>query len=78
MVVNVCTVRWNFVERISASRMAKAIGSQLVAIPRPLIIRVFRSTCRILEEKPGSLISIEKLLNPTKISLVSSSPALAS
>ena len=77
MVVRVCTVRWNFVDRISASSTAKAIGSQEVRIPRPDMISVFRSTCRMRAEKPGSLTSIVKLSHPTKRSEVSSSPAFA-
>ena len=44
IVVRVCTTRWNFVERSSASKTAKAIGSQLVAMPKPDIISVLRST----------------------------------
>ena len=44
MVVRVCTTRWNLEERSSASSTAKAMGSQLVAMPRPDMIRVLRST----------------------------------
>ena len=44
MVVKVCTKRWNLVERTSASSTAKAMGSQEVAMPRPLITSVLRST----------------------------------
>ena len=44
MVVSVCTMRWNLEERTSASITAKAMGSQLVAMPRPDMISVLRST----------------------------------
>jgi len=75
-VVKVCTNLLNLTFLISERKIAKAIGSQLVAIPRPLMARVFFSTRTISLTVAGFSNSSVNHLKPTKLSMLMASPTL--
>ena len=75
-VVSVCTTRRNFMFLISQRKIANAIGSQLVKIPRPLIASVFFRTRMISLTVAGFLNNCVNHLNPTKLSMLKVSPTL--
>ena len=75
-VVRVCTNLRNLIFFISDRNMAKAMGSQLVAIPSPLMASVFFNTRTISLTVAGFLNNSVNHLKPTKFSMLMESPTL--
>ena len=76
MVVKVWTSLLKRLFFISERNTANTIGTQLVAIPRPLIARVFLRTFTISFLVALFWKSEVNHLKPTNLSMVRSSPAL--
>ena len=76
IVVNVCTTLLKAVFLISERKIANTIGTQLVAIPRPLIASVFFTTRTTSFLVAAVLKSDLNHFKPTNLSQESVSPDL--